>query len=323
LAEETAPAAGAPAAGTPAAGTPAAGPADPYCRNCGAPLGGAFCADCGQSADVHVPSTRELIHEALEDLTHSDSRLWSSLRYLLFVPGKLTTEFIAGRRVAYLPPFRLYLVLSVALFVINSWTGGTRIELPDERPTTVAGEAAKPAAAVPAMPTPAAQRCSRINVEIFGRHLGEEHLRRSCEKVASDRGESLMRVAGAALPKAMFIFLPLIALLHMTLYWSPRHRYAEHLLFFIHLHAFAFLSMTVMVLLDALGDHWTAARPFTGTLEAALGLYMPLYTLLAMKRVFRRGLINTLFKGFLLFLSYVTVLALTVAGVFIYALWQL
>ena len=282
-----------------------------YCKNCGAPVLGAYCADCGQNADVHVPSTMELIHEALEGLTHSDSRLWSSLRYLLFVPGKLTTEFIAGRRVAYLPPFRLYLVLSVAFFLINSWTGAVRVELP-------AGTAA-----APALPAGAVQRCSRINVEFFGRHIGEQRLRHACEKALSDHGESLMHTAGSALPKAMFIFLPLIAFLHMWLYWWPRYRYAEHLLFFVHLQSFAFLTMTLITLLDALREHWTAASQVAGTLEAALGVYMPLYTLRAMQRVFRRRLINTLFKGLILFLFYIAALALTVAGVFIYAIWQL
>src|ERR1700723_3691896 len=84
--------------------------------NCGAALTGRYCANCGQTADVHVPSTRELFHEAIEGITHSDSRLWNSLKLLWFKPGKLTQEFVAGRRAAYLPPFRLYLVFSVIFF---------------------------------------------------------------------------------------------------------------------------------------------------------------------------------------------------------------
>ena len=92
------------------------------CRNCDALLFGRFCANCGQAADVHVPSTGELLHELLEGVTHSDSRLWRTLNYLWFKPGKLTQEFIAGRRIAYLPPFRLYLVLSIAFFLIASFS---------------------------------------------------------------------------------------------------------------------------------------------------------------------------------------------------------
>jgi hypothetical protein len=43
------------------------------CRNCGAALTGRYCAKCGQAADVHMPTTLELVHQALEGITHSDS----------------------------------------------------------------------------------------------------------------------------------------------------------------------------------------------------------------------------------------------------------
>ena len=90
------------------------------CLNCGAGLAGRYCANCSQAADVHVPSTRDLVHEALEGITHSDSRLWRTLHLLWFKPGKLTQEFVSGRRAAYLPPFRLYLILSIVFFLLAS-----------------------------------------------------------------------------------------------------------------------------------------------------------------------------------------------------------
>src|SRR6267142_5585655 len=90
------------------------------CKNCDAVLLGRFCIDCSQAANVHVPTTRELVHELLEGITHSDSRLWRTLTTLWFKPGKLTEEFVAGKRVAYLPPFRLYLILSIIFFLITS-----------------------------------------------------------------------------------------------------------------------------------------------------------------------------------------------------------
>src|SRR5580704_5644720 len=90
------------------------------CKNCDAVLLGRFCANCSQAADVHVPTTKELVHELLEGITHSDSRLWRTLTTLGFKPGKLTQEFVAGRRVAYLPPFRLYLIVSIVFFLVAS-----------------------------------------------------------------------------------------------------------------------------------------------------------------------------------------------------------
>ena len=105
----------APARDVLAAEAPAVAPA--HCKNCDALLLGRFCVNCSQAANVHVPTTRELLHELLEGITHSDSRLWRTLTTLWFKPGKLTQEFVAGRRVAYLPPFRLYLILSIIFFL--------------------------------------------------------------------------------------------------------------------------------------------------------------------------------------------------------------
>ena len=57
----------------------------------------------------------------------------------------------------------------------------------------------------------------------------------------------------------MFIFLPLLAGLMMLMYWRPRHYYVEHLLLFVHNHAFVFLVVGVLLLLGKVG-----AAPFPG-----------------------------------------------------------
>ena len=70
----------------------------PLCLNCGAFVGGRFCQACGQRHDPHVHTVGHFLSEATEDLTHADSRLWSTLFALLCKPGYLTREFFAGRR---------------------------------------------------------------------------------------------------------------------------------------------------------------------------------------------------------------------------------
>src|SRR3954466_13168942 len=87
------------------------------CANCQTPLVGSFCSNGGQRQEPHMHSMREFASETFEGLTHADSRLWRTLWYLLMKPGFLTVEFLEGRRARYLPPFRLYLVLSVVLFL--------------------------------------------------------------------------------------------------------------------------------------------------------------------------------------------------------------
>src|SRR5271165_7391704 len=137
------------------------------CLNCGAELTGRYCANCSQAADVHVPSTRELIHEALEGMTHSDSRLWRTLHLLWFKPGKLTQEFVAGRRAAYLPPFRLYLVLSILFFLVASMSNTHANFVRFDNETSEAAGVAAP------------QDCAKVNAtqfsaQLFGRDWAPE-----------------------------------------------------------------------------------------------------------------------------------------------------
>ena len=91
--------------------------------NCGAALAGEYCAACGQRHEAHVHTLGHFLGEAFESITHADSRLWRTLGYLLVKPGRLTREFLDGRRARYLPPFRLYLVISLAFFLIAGKPG--------------------------------------------------------------------------------------------------------------------------------------------------------------------------------------------------------
>jgi hypothetical protein len=120
----------------------------------------------------------------------------------------------------------------------------------------------------------------------------------------------------------MFIFLPLVAFLHMLMYWRPRRRYAEHLLFFLHVHAFFFSVMTLVVLSADAAETWPTLDKVWGVVPLLLWS-LPLYTVVAMRRVFGRSWAGTLVKAFALFAVYMVVLSITLAGVFLYAVLQL
>ena len=109
-------------------------PAPAPCANCGTPLTGAYCTHCGQRDEPQVHSVSHFAAEAFESITHADSRLWRTLWYLLAKPGRLTQEFFDGKRVSYLPPFRLYLVISLLFFLVARLPEGAAIEI-DAEPT--------------------------------------------------------------------------------------------------------------------------------------------------------------------------------------------
>ena len=63
---------------------------------------------------------KEVAGDVTHSLLHLDSRVWRTLQLLLRRPGELTREFIAGRHQLYIPPFRLYLAVSILYFALSA-----------------------------------------------------------------------------------------------------------------------------------------------------------------------------------------------------------
>jgi hypothetical protein len=183
----------------------------------------------------------------------------------------------------------------------------------------------KPASPPAGAAAPAAKplnSCADVNFNFPKHPTWNPRIKHACE-VLRDSDENMVHLAIATISKAMFIFLPLIAFLNMLLYWRPRYRYAEQLLFFVHLHAFYFSVAIIMLALINAADALPSLGGVLGFLETILGWTLPVYTVMAMRRVFRRGWPGTLFKGAVLFFVYMIALGLTVAGAVVYAAFQL
>ncbi|HRP16805.1 MAG TPA: DUF3667 domain-containing protein [Ginsengibacter sp.] len=88
------------------------------CLNCGATVNGRYCSNCGQENKEPREGFWHLAVDFVFDLFHFDGKFFSSLRYLLFRPGFLTREYMAGRRTKYLHPVRMYIFTSAIFFLI-------------------------------------------------------------------------------------------------------------------------------------------------------------------------------------------------------------
>lgn len=128
------------------------------CANCETPLQGAYCHACGQSAHVH----RSLLHlaeELLHGTLHFETKAWRTLPALLFQPGRLTREYIEGRRARYVSPLALFLFMVFLMFFTLSLGGPESAPAPEVAQETVATQAgASDAASAPERSLTPAQR---------------------------------------------------------------------------------------------------------------------------------------------------------------------
>jgi hypothetical protein len=328
-AQEAAVGAAAPAQLTPSGGAvPALPPAapEPVCENCAAPVTGPYCAQCGQKHGHSVHSVWHFIREITENLTHSDSRLWITLVALLSRPGALTREFLDGHRVRYMPPLRLYLVISLAFFLLEALTphqasvlqvqinpGGVDKGFQVSQTPLTGVEAGHE----PMTPQRAAEICQNIlkNAPSFlSRFHLEQSVFNSCQKSYSDGGASFKEAFLHNWERGMFLFLPLLAAFTWLLYWRPRRYYVEHLLFFLHNHSFLFLILALNRLMEMV----MPLASLRGLLSLLILGYVVWYLYRSMRRVYGQGRLLTLAKYATLVLVYflTSVLGLTITAAY-------
>jgi len=99
------------------------------CLNCGTKLEGPFCYYCGQPDKNFMRFFPVLLREFLEDFLELDSRFTRTMKPLLFLPGKLTRDYLDGKRFRYTPPIRLYIFSSMAFFILASVLAGGAIRI--------------------------------------------------------------------------------------------------------------------------------------------------------------------------------------------------
>jgi hypothetical protein len=88
------------------------------CLNCQATLYGRYCHVCGQENLEPKETVWHLVQHFFNDITHFDGKFFSTVKYLLWKPGFLSKEYVAGRRMSYLNPIRLYVFTSAIFFLI-------------------------------------------------------------------------------------------------------------------------------------------------------------------------------------------------------------
>jgi hypothetical protein len=245
-----------------------------HCLNCGGELHGPFCAGCGQRAVPANPTVRELASEAWNEMTGYDGRIMATLRGLMR-PGFLTREYLAGRRAQFLPPLRVYLIVSVIYFVIAASApeigrgglrvaveaDGSRLEMTEEQRQELLAESERAA----------------------------WYVRPMMRSVAEDPDAFRARMFTIA-PRVFFALLPVFAGV-VALFYRGRH-FPTALVFAVHLHACAFVIFAISEALKFTHNEHLADR-----VGAVLAIVFAVYALRAFRAVYGGGWPITVVKA--------------------------
>ena len=100
-----------------------------------------FCSQCGQVNDLQKVSLKQYLSAYFDDFFSFDSRLLKTIVQLIFKPGYVTKNYVEGRRMRYMNPFKLYLQITILFFlVISIFKTIDQFKLEDSSSTKIAEE---------------------------------------------------------------------------------------------------------------------------------------------------------------------------------------
>jgi uncharacterized protein DUF3667 len=237
------------------------------CPECAAPLAGGYCHRCGEKLpDAHDLTMKHFIHHGLDELTHFDSKIFRTLRALVFRPGLLTVEYLAGRRKRYVLPLRLFLVIFALNLFLYTRPG---VALYDIRFITTANAQTKPFA------------------DLLERNASKRHITK--DAFFDQINEHWQHNASLFQLMDVFFFAVWLAVLN----W--RRYFVEHLIFSLHTLSFSLLFSSVLWLYYL---HYGMGQNIFLVLISLTVLFF--YLLRAVPRMYGTTGWKTLLKSFLL-----------------------
>jgi len=279
-----------------------------------------------------VPSAREFLHEFIAHYVALEGKLWKSMALLIFRPGRLTRDYIEGKRVRYIEPLRLYLTFSIIFFAIfklgglhfgDAVTIGPPAQQARQAQTTSAAPDGKTAVLVPKGSLDEGRqelRKPRKHDSLIQFDEGDDKqmqlkassihplLGKKVEHFNTLSPEAqraaLQRAFFSYAPYALFLLMPVFAALLKLLYLGSGRRYGEHLLFALHTNAFAFLMLSLVLILPN-------GVPLVAPL---LMLWLTFYLPTAMRKVYGGGRVLTALRWIVLMSLHLLCVVIAMVG---------
>ena len=217
------------------------------CKDCSMILQGTYCHNCGQK-DIEILSLKVIMSDFLSSLFSIDSKLFITLKNLLFKPGFLTKEYWDGKRSRYISPIRIYIVLSFIIFAalplslsFLSDGNGFLFEASenDQLPDGYEGIGIF----VPLIK----------ELEESG-DLGIASLLRDGIKETQKRKITMEQIFFSAIPTSMFVLMPVFAvILYLILFRNKKLTYVHHMITVLHLHSTSFIILLMFLFFEYVG----------------------------------------------------------------------
>lgn len=244
------------------------------CRNCDVDLSNTdrYCSACGQAVlEASDRSFAHLLRSSLAELTSVDSRLWRSLRLLLFRPGYLSLEYRMGRRRRYLSPIGLF-VLGNLLFFLAPPLSDFQLSLADQ-----------------------------VELQPYRSWIVpwvDDHLAASALAFEELAGRYQLRVVELA-KLMVIVHVPLLALATLLLAVDKRLFYADHVVMGLHYFSFVMIYLIVLSAIFSavwivLPVEWRQAPAYlTQFVIAVHCVYVPVMLRTALGFSWRRAFLST------------------------------
>jgi hypothetical protein len=236
---------------------------DKTCLNCGHVVEKRYCPNCGQENKEPKESFLYLFSHTIEDLVHYDSGFWKTIKFLLFYPAKLTKEYLSGKRKKYVAPVKLYIFISFITFFILSLLPSadinekeliklTKTEKGQKEKLNSIGDVKKLTgySSIEEYDSiqetlPKSQRRTG-----FEKYIDKHLIKTSSENTPEEFLQKFISSVFKSIPKALFIIMPLFAMVIWIFHNKRKWYYFDHGIFTLHYFSMILLSFTIYSTLD-------------------------------------------------------------------------
>lgn len=315
-----------------------------HCLNCGTPLTGKYCGNCGQRDLPARQNLGDLLINFISSFYSFESKFFKTFKYLLFYPGKIVAEYNAGKRESFYHPARMYVFLSFIFFLLFSTVFSTDDMNLDEKGDF---NGVQDSLAIDSLvkENKGGVKVGYQPIEIgtdnkeaktldqydsvqntlppekrdgFITRYFERKGRQIQEREGTNQGLTVKAFVDDMIdntPRMIFILMPLFALLLKLFYMRRDFYYSEHLIFTIFFYDFVYLIGSLIILVNEVEWLWW--------LEIILYLWIFIYLYKAMRKVYQQRRTKTIFKFVLLNFLFLFFVTLGIAGLALVAFIRL